>query len=144
MFQIHKRGFALPAAIFLLVTLSILAVALLKINVYTSKSSTMDILENKAYLAAKVGVEYAAYQAIKNDVCSAVSQTVNIGEQFFDGFKTSYSCQRRVVDEANVSQTYFTITSYGCNTTGASCPEAAGKPTTQDYAEKSISAVFAK
>jgi MSHA biogenesis protein MshP len=145
MFLIHKnKGFALPSAIFLLVVLSLLAVALLAINSYSQKSSIADVLDTKAYLAAKLGSEYGSYQAIKNNSCSSTAQTVNITDSYFTGFKASYICETVSNDEAGVTQTYYKITAYGCNTSNTSCPDGTGKPSNEDYVEKSITMVVSK
>lgn len=141
MFQTYKRGFALPSALFLMVFLAMLGISILAINNYNQKSTIADMLETKAFLAAKLGVEYGSYQAIKNGICLGASQTVNITDSYFIGFKTSYTCQSRTSDEAGISSTYYTITSFGCNTTGASCPDGIGRPSTEEYVEKSITVI---
>jgi len=68
MFQTHKNGFALPSAIFILVVLSALSAAIMTVNRYTQKSTIADVLETKSYLAAKAGVEYGSFQALRNTV----------------------------------------------------------------------------
>jgi MSHA biogenesis protein MshP len=144
MLKTSKKGFALPSAIFLLVILSLMAVGVFAINGYSQKSVVFDISDTKAYFAAKTGLEYGSYMASKMNSCSSTPQTVSLSGSYFVGFKTTYSCVQTTSDEAGVSQTYYTITSYGCNTTGTNCPEAVGRPSNEDYVEKSMVSVIAK
>jgi MSHA biogenesis protein MshP len=145
MFQIIKsKGFALPSAIFLLVVLSLMSVGLLLINSFLQKNSTLDILDTKAYLAAKAGLEYGLYQANKSSVCLSSGQTINLSGSFFQGFKATYSCSSQTSNEAGNVLTYYTITSNGCNTSSSSCPELTTKPNNEDYVEKSLLATIAK
>jgi len=145
MLGIYKtRGFALPTAIFLLVILSIFAVGLLALNAYSQKSTINDVLDVKASFVAKTGIDYGAYLAVKNGACPTTAQTVNINEDYLKGFKFTYTCIQKTANEAGINQIYYTITSFGCNTTGTSCPDNAGRPSREDYVEKSLTTIVAK
>ncbi len=141
MFQTHKRGFALPSAIFALVVFAILGVALLFISTTTNKSSTLETLETKAFFAAKAGVDYGVYKAVKESICNNTISTIDLNDSHFVGFKSSYSCELRTVTEGGLTKNYYKVTSYGCNTSTANCPEPAGRPTNEDYTEKSITII---
>lgn len=144
MLKISKNGFALPSAIFLLVILSLMAVGMFAITGYSQKAVVFDILDTKAYFAAKAGVDYGSYMASKVSTCSTTPQTVNLTGSYFVGFKATYTCTQRTVDEAGVTQTYYTITSFGCNGSAANCPDAGGRPGSEDYVEKSMISIVAK
>ena len=146
MCQIVKRnkGFALPSAIFLLVVIGIMTVGLLMMNKFYQKNSGLDTLDIKAYQAAKYGLEYGLYQANKASTCLASGQTIAVAGVFFQGFKVTYTCTSQTSNEAGTIVTYYKITAVGCNTAGASCPEAGTKPASEDYVEKSLSAVLAQ
>ncbi|NCQ51578.1 hypothetical protein GW796_06735 [archaeon] len=144
MFQTHKNGFALPSAIFILVVLSALSAAIMTVNRYTQKSTIADVLETKSYLAAKAGVEYGSFQALRNTVCNPTPQTVIMTDTFFSGFKFSYDCNETLSNEAGKNQSYYKITSWGCNSSNASCPDGVGQPTNENYVEKSLTVIVAK
>lgn len=145
MLEIFKqKGFALPSSIFLLVILAMLSTALLAVSVYSQKSTIYDVLDTKAYFIAKAGVEYGAYLASKNGACSSTPQTVSVSEQHLEGFKFTITCTERTVNEAGLNQTYYTITSYGCNSNGSNCPDTGGRPGSETYVEKSLVVVIAK
>ncbi len=144
MLKTSNKGFALPSAIFLLVILSLLSVALFAINGYNQKSIIYDVSDTKAYFAAKAGLEYGSYIAVKTGTCSSTAQTVDLSTSYFLGFKATYSCIQTTSDEAGVNQTYYTITSVGCNTSATSCPEGTGRPSNEDYVEKSMTTIVAK
>lgn len=121
-----------------------MAIGVFAINGYSQKSLAFDVSDTKAYFAAKAGLEYGSYMASKMNSCSSTPQTINLSSSYFIGFKATYSCVEKTSDEAGVSQTYYTITSFGCNTSGTNCPEGAGRPSSEDYVEKSMVSVVAK
>jgi MSHA biogenesis protein MshP len=144
MLKTFEKGFALPSAIFLLVILSLMSIAVFAINGYNQKAIIYDVSDTKAYFAAKAGLEYGSYMAIKSGTCSSTAQTVDLSTNYFKGFKATYSCVANNVDEAGVLQTYYTITSVGCNSSGTSCPESAGRPSSEDYVEKSMTTIISQ
>jgi MSHA biogenesis protein MshP len=144
MLKTFEKGFALPSAIFLLVILSLMSIAVFAINGYSQKASIYDVSDTKAYFAAKAGLEYGSYIAAKTGSCSSTAQTVDLSATYFKGFKATYSCVANNVDEAGVVQTYYTITSSGCNSSNISCPESSGRPLSEDYVEKSMTTIIAK
>lgn len=141
---VKNKGFALPSALFLLVILTMLGAGLFLMNGYFQKNSIYDTLDAKAYLSAKAGLEYGLYQANKNATCNNVSQTISMTDPYFQGFKFTYTCNASTSDEAGNIVTYYTVSSVGCYTTGAQCPDSSTKPSTEDYAEKSLTATLAK
>lgn len=139
-----KKGFALPSAIFLLVMLSILGVGLLTFNSYSQKTMINDVLEAKANSVAKAGLDYGAYLASNSGICPTTAQTITLNESYLVGFKFTYSCSQNIANEAGIDQTYYVITSYGCNTTNANCPDNSGRPNQEDYVEKSLTLITSK
>lgn len=60
-FRAAERGFSIVTAIFLLVVLSFLGVAMVSFSTTQHMSSAMDVMGTRAYLAARAGVEWAAF-----------------------------------------------------------------------------------
>jgi MSHA biogenesis protein MshP len=136
-----QQGFILPMAIFLIVIVTILGLALLKMNQFNNQESNFSILQNKAYFAAKTGLDYGLYQALDNGSCSNTGNTINIPGNYFLGFKATYSCQSITQNEAGTTHTYYQVTSVGCNTSNNQCPDANGKPTNDDYVQRSLTSM---
>ncbi len=61
-----QRGFSVISAIFLLVVLSFLGVAMVTFSTNQHQSEAMDVLGSRAYQAARAGVEWAAYYVVQS------------------------------------------------------------------------------
>ncbi|MHB1117525.1 hypothetical protein [Sideroxyarcus sp. TK5] len=61
-----QRGFSIITAIFLLVVLSFLGIAMVSFSTSQHESSAMDVMGARAFQAAKVGIEWGAYQVLPN------------------------------------------------------------------------------
>jgi MSHA biogenesis protein MshP len=70
-----QQGFSIITAIFLLVVLSFLGVAMVAFSTAQNQSSAMDVLGSRAYQAARTGIEWAAYQ-VANSNSNAANATV--------------------------------------------------------------------
>lgn len=56
-----QQGFSIVTAIFLLVVLSFLGVAMVTFSTTQHQSSAMDVMGSRAYQAARAGIEWAAF-----------------------------------------------------------------------------------
>jgi MSHA biogenesis protein MshP len=65
------RGFTIVAAIFLLVVLAALGAFVLTVSSSQHMSSAQDLQGARAYQAARSGIEWGAYQALRNSSCAA-------------------------------------------------------------------------
>ena len=66
-----ERGFSIVAAIFLVVVLSALGAFMLTFATAQHFSSAQDLQGARAYQAARAGIEWGAYQALRNAGCAA-------------------------------------------------------------------------
>lgn len=64
-------GFSIVTALFLVVVLSALAVAVMSLTTAQQTSSALDVLGARAYEASRAGVEYGLYQKQINGSCVA-------------------------------------------------------------------------
>jgi len=83
--SVLPRGFSLVSAIFLLVVLSFLGIAMVSFSTSQHQSSAMDVMGSRAYQAARAGIEWATYHVIQQPANSptpwagcAASQTVAV------------------------------------------------------------------
>jgi MSHA biogenesis protein MshP len=67
-----QQGVSIITAIFLLVVLSFLGVAMVSFSTAQHQGEAMDVMGSRAYQAARAGIEWAAYQ-VANSPASAVA-----------------------------------------------------------------------
>ena len=106
MMRHHQHGFSLVAAIFLLVILSAMGVFMIQINTTQQTSTAWSVLGSRAYLAARSGIEYAAYQAL-NGNCS--NQTLNFSEGVLAGFQADLTCSVDTFSEAGNTVSVYSL-----------------------------------
>ncbi len=61
-----QHGFSIITAIFLLVVLSFLGVAMVSLSTSQHQSSAMDVMGSRAYQAARAGIEWQAYFVVNS------------------------------------------------------------------------------
>jgi MSHA biogenesis protein MshP len=118
----RSRGFALMLAVFLIVTLAAVAAYLLTVQTGQAQAVAQDEQAVAAQLAARTGLEVAAYQILRaNAACPAVNQTIVLGQRL-TGFSVTVQCASFSENEGAEAIELFRITSTGCNR--ATCPGA--------------------
>lgn len=70
---VSQRGFSLFSAIFLLVMLSALGAAIVKVTSSSQIASALDIQGERAYQAARAGIEWGLYRQLREKVCLAAT-----------------------------------------------------------------------
>lgn len=132
----RQRGFALMAALFILVTLTAIGTYLLTISTGQMAAGAQDEQGGRAYEAARAGIEWGAYQVlVVSDACPAGLQVRNLP----NNFRAEVTCTSRLETEGSRQITGYTITSTGCN--GAGCG-AANPPAT--YVERRLQLTLSK
>lgn len=124
-----QRGFSLISAIFLLVVLAVLGVAMTTFSTIQQQSATLDVMGSRAYQAANAGMEWAAYNIAVSPGVAVPSQTLNGLAGNLSGFTVTVSYTASAVVDTNVSWSYD-ITSTATY----------GVPAAEDYVERRISA----
>jgi MSHA biogenesis protein MshP len=131
-------GFALMMAVFIIVTLAAIGVYLLTVSTGQLQAATQDEQGARAHQAARTGIEWAAFQILRNGGnCATVSTTLDL-QQGLLGFHATIGCTVNTEDEgensgANAIKVYQ-ITVTGCNN-NATCPLASPGPT---YVERQL------
>lgn len=70
-----QHGFSIVSAIFLLVVLSFLGIAMVSFSTAQHQSSAMDVMGSRAYQAARAGIEWATYHVTISPASSPVAWT---------------------------------------------------------------------
>jgi MSHA biogenesis protein MshP len=115
-----QRGFTLVAAIFLITILFLLSAYLVSIRVQQEAGVTLDTLGTRAYAAARAGVEWGAYNSLRNNTCAA-STALALGGTL-SGLTVTVTCTRSPYNEAGTTVNMDTIVALACN--NAVCPPA--------------------
>lgn len=146
----NSRGFVLMAALFLIVTFAAIGAYLVTISTAQIEAATQDEQGARAYLAARAGIDWGAYQVLRNPTgafatttCTTpATQTLTFdglgGPASGDAFRASITCARSTETERGETVEVFLITSTGCNR--AACG-ASGDST---YVERQLQLVLAK
>lgn len=130
-------GFALMAAIFILVTLASISVYLLTISAGQLAAGTQDEQASRAYQAARAGIDWGAFQLLRNSAgvfataCSggATSQTLSLGPIGGPAGAISYwsevACTRIASQtEGGLPVTVYRLTVTGCNRSACGAADA--------------------
>ena len=129
-----QRGFTLVTAIFLITILFLLSAFMIAFRVYQESSVSLDTLGTRAYAAARSGVEWGAYNSLRNNTCAATTALTLGGT--LAGFTATVTCSRSAYNEAGTTVNMDTIVANACNQPAAgNCPNAAPG---QNYVERQI------
>ena len=106
-----ERGFSLITAIFLLVVLTLLGAYMVRISGVQRATANFAVQGARAYYAARSGVEWGVYQAIKNNTCSGAPVTFPFTGVGLQGFQASVTCTSTSHREKNATFNVYVITS---------------------------------
>jgi MSHA biogenesis protein MshP len=130
-------------AIVLVVTLAAIGVYLLTISTGQIEAATQDEQGVRAYQAARTGIEWGAYQMLRNaggafaGACTGAGTTQTLTlQQGLAGFYAEVSCQQVGSEsEAGASVVIWRLQATGCNTTPCCAASTACGPT---YVERQL------
>ena len=135
-----ESGFVLPTAIFLLVILAALATYMVSLSRTSHLSSALDIQGARAYLAARAGIEWAAWQVIDPQTqpptsttpCPADTTLILTGT--LAAFEVDVTCIRTPATDGADAVAVYQVTSTA----------TLGTPGEVDYVDRQIQASFSK
>lgn len=138
-----ERGFSIVTAIFLLVVLSFLGVAMVSFSTTQQQSSALDVMGTRAYQAARSGVEWAAFgvtstaSGVEWAGCTATDPARTIAAGTLPGtlspFTVVVRCSRLVASEVGATPT-DNVWIYDIAASAAT----GGVPADQGYVERVI------
>lgn len=142
----RARGFALILAVFLIVSLAAIGAYLLTISNVQLETAVMDEQGARAYQAARAGVEWGAYQVLRNpggafaSACDGGSASQSFPLPGSPSFRSTVGCSSPGAEtEDGVAVRTYRITATGCNS--AVCPEPAPGPS---YVERQLQLIVAR
>jgi MSHA biogenesis protein MshP len=130
----RMRGASLVTAIFLLVIFSLLGVAMVTLATSQQKTSALDVLGSRVYLAARSGAEWGVYRALRAGSCVAATSLAPPAGSSLSGFNVTVNCSATV----DSGVTRYVVTATACNQAGA-CGNAANSA---DYVQRVVAVDF--
>lgn len=126
----RSAGVGLVTAVFLLVVLSGLAVALVSLFTSQQVSSSLDEQGARAYQAARAGAEWALFQQSVAKKCPASPTTFALaGNTSLASFTVTVTCAQKDVGSGAQSPPVYIITAIACNKPGpGGCPNPSNDP----------------
>ena len=137
----RMRGFSLVTAIFLLVVLAGLAVAMVSIATVQHTESAMDVQGVRAEQAARAGLEWGLRQQLipgGRTECIAASSFVLPPGSTLTGFAVSVQCS---MGPGPGALRNWTITATACNQPKAAEPRCPNPGNNADYVQRRLQAV---
>ena len=130
-----QRGFSLISAIFLLVVIAALGTFAVTLSTTQQQSSAMDVMGARAYQAARAGIEWGAYQVLRNAGACAATTPLPAGTfpGTLSGFTVIVACSRTQPVENGAIVNVYQITSTARQ----------GTALTAGFVERQISATIA-
>lgn len=105
-----QRGFSLISAIFLLVVIAALGTFAVTLSTSQQQSAALDVLGARAYQASRAGIEWGAFQTLRNGGCPA-SQLLAPMPNTLANFNVTVNCTSTAPTEAGTIVTIYQLTS---------------------------------
>jgi MSHA biogenesis protein MshP len=137
----RSAGVGLVTAIFLLVVLAGLGVAMVSVFSSQQAASTLDEQGARAYQAARAGAEWALFKQLQEHDCennpSHYPATFQLPpNSTLSAFTVTVSCVQKKVASGNSFLNRYVITSVACNQQGPNgCPNPSNSP---DYVQRVV------
>ncbi|GAB4175873.1 MAG: hypothetical protein Fur0039_18630 [Rhodocyclaceae bacterium] len=133
----RERGFSMVTAIFLVVTLAALGAFAMNLFRTQQIGAAWDELGARAWQAAQAGIEWGAFQVLRNGGACAPSASLALPGTL-SPFTVTVACSSTAHTEAGNPVTIYTLTATACNQPAAgACPNPAPGA---DYVERQVQA----
>lgn len=141
----HHKGFTLISALFVLVVLAALGAALAQVSLRQQLGSASELDAARAYQAARAGLEWGAFQVLRNPAPPAAAPACFAATSFtlagLAGFTVTVSCTRTpgsgTLADGATTLAFFQLVANACNApSGGACPGSGTPPAT--YVERQI------
>lgn len=131
-----QAGIGIVTAIFLLVVLSALGVAMVSIYTAQQASSSLDVQGVRALLAARAGAEWGVYRQKIDASCAPATTFALPAGTTLSGFTVTVTCAR--VTQLGIDR--YRVVSTACSQPGAlGCPNPGTSP---DYVQRVVDVRF--
>ncbi|MGH8353921.1 MAG: pilus assembly PilX family protein [Pseudomonas sp.] len=126
-----ERGFALVAALFVMVIIALVVIAMARLSANQHGTNSLTIQQVRAYQAARAGLEWGIAQATATPPNCAANQAVSLAGSNLAEFGVQVSCTSTPYSENDAALTIYQLTATATN----------GNPATRpDYAYRQLTA----
>lgn len=138
----RDRGFTLISALFILVVLAALGAAMASIGMRQHLGSALELDTARAVQAARAGLEWAAFQVLRNPAPPAAAPacpaTTSLTPAGLGGLTVTVRCTRSTATDGAESLTFFQLVANACNAPSAGQCPSTGTPGAT-YVERQLS-----
>jgi MSHA biogenesis protein MshP len=118
-----ERGFALVAALFVMVIIALVVVAMARLSTVQHGTNSLAIQQARAYQAARAGLEWGIAQT--NGAACAANQTVSLAGSSLADFTLQVACTATTYSENGAALTIYRLTATAQNGTPGARPDYA-------------------
>lgn len=132
-------GVGLVTAIFLLVVISALGVAMVAIYTSQQSSSALDVQGARAYQAARAGIEAGLYRQLRLSQCPATTTFAMDATTSLRGFTVTVTCEKiagPVDADGAAALDRYRIVSVACNEPASGICADGAAPNVPDYVRR--------
>ncbi len=126
------RGFTLVTVVFVLVVLALLGAALAKVSVRQQLGSATEVEHARALQSARAGLEWAAFQVLRNPAPPAAAPAcfgaTNFTVAGLAAYTVTVNCTRTDATDGSSSIAFYKLVANACNAPSAGACPAAGTP----------------
>ena len=147
-FQLRRdRGVGIVTAVFLLVVIALLGVAIVGVSTSQQVGAQLDVQGARAYQAARAGIEWGIYQRLRNNmVCSTAGTSTSFdlpAGTTLSGFSVTVVCTRILGPDNGggpiVALDRYRLVATGCSKTGGVCANANPNPlNSNDFVRRTV------
>lgn len=105
------KGFAIIAAIFMVVVVGVLVLFMERLSSAQNKSVALELLHARAMNAARSGIDVMAYNVTHGAACGTGTQAITLSEADLSGFSVSLSWRCHSHSEGGNTVEVFEVTS---------------------------------
>jgi MSHA biogenesis protein MshP len=138
----RAAGFALVSVVFLLVVLTMLGAAMANIAQRQQLGSAAEVEQARALQAARAGLEWAAFQVLRNPAPPAAAPACFAATSFaaagLAAYTVTVNCTRTDATDGPTSLAFYRLVANACNAPSAGACPASGTPGTT-YVERQLS-----
>jgi MSHA biogenesis protein MshP len=143
-----NAGFTLVSALFVVVVLALLGAALAGITLRQQLGSAAEVEHARALQGARAGLEWAAFQVLRNPAPPAAAPAcfaaTSFGAAGIAGFTVTVNCTRTDGNDGSTALAFYRLVANACNApSGGACPSSAAAPGTA-YVERQLSWTVAR
>jgi len=107
----HERGFALVAAIFIVVVLAMLGIMMVTIGGMERATASAAVQGARAFYAARAGIEWGTFQAMPPTSSCVASSNFTLSVPGLNGFNVTVQCTSTQHRERNDTYNVYVINS---------------------------------